>query len=109
MNKHTPGPWNCYIPEIGNEKDTNDVGNFYWSIHPDLFHSDVNYLHVTGWMSEANARLIAAAPDLLEVVKSLLECGDFFTSAIEAKNHSVDFEELEVFARAVVSKATGEV
>lgn len=59
MSKHTPGPWEALPPcgpgnyAIVSEK-VNESGNFYVAYIPDD--------HPT---AEVNARLIAAAPDLL--------------------------------------------
>lgn len=57
--KHTPGPWRtngCYI-----SSNYGEVGHAYWvSSMPD-------------GMSEANARLIAAAPELLEALQAIID------------------------------------
>ena len=58
MSKHTPGPWEADGTEV--------IGQIEWT-----------YEIATAWSNaeisvddaEANARLIAAAPDLLEVVE----------------------------------------
>ncbi len=66
MNKHTPGPWGC----------TTRKGSWDWVVYRDsnieicqLFHDGTD-MNETG---EANARLIAAAPDMLLALKALLE------------------------------------
>ncbi len=78
MSKHTKGPWRAvgstvYFP--------NSLGGFCIQSCPD---------------SQENARLIAAAPELLEIVIDLLDAfgeGD---------------SEIENDARAIIAKATGE-
>ena len=59
MSKHTPGPW-C-------------IGNFDWCIETEMDEAvaqvEVNELH--NW--KANARLIAAAPDLLAALKAITD------------------------------------
>lgn len=61
MSKHTSGPW-----------DAVDQGHVWKNLqliavaHP-------------GRDAEANARLIAAAPDLLEVLKELEECAGYWS------------------------------
>ena len=85
MSKHTPGPWffnfeagRYVISHQGNfgpHKALAITGGFY----PDL---------------EANARLIAAAPELLEALQMLLE----FPNTGPATSA----------ARAAIAKATGE-
>ena len=66
---HTPGPWNCEIPDIGDQQSEDERGNKYWEVTPIPQRFENNeYLCITGWMSEANARLIAAAPELLDAL-----------------------------------------
>lgn len=65
MSNHTKGPWGLRITETGP-----------WSV----FNADGNWIAVTTrkqWKDEdrANARLIAAAPDLLEALEAAVECG----------------------------------
>lgn len=62
---HTPGPWqvNPDIPHlVGN--GTAEVANLYWG---EL---------ISGMEMRANARLIAAAPELLEALKAVIEWDD---------------------------------
>ncbi len=73
MTKHTPGPW-IKIGECVREFDTTDLiarpGHNFSVINPSQ-------------TLEANANLIAAAPDLLEAAKeALAECGDITVSKI---------------------------
>lgn len=60
--KHTPGPWNC--PRIF-YKD----GYFTGQAHKDNGNCPFEVFGETREEAEANARLIAAAPDLLECLK----------------------------------------
>ena len=71
MSKHTPGPWDPhYSPNDG------------WSVwHDPRVHGDKKRGQViicadmrAGAETEANARLIAAAPDMLEACKAALAC-----------------------------------
>lgn len=57
--KHTPGPW---IVELGNQISTHEF-------------QPVGVAHVMrqGGCEEANARLIAAAPDMLEALQAIVE------------------------------------
>ena len=65
--EHTPGPWRVVRPEYTNEHLTRIVprvrqdGSFPF------------YCSLGGENREANARLIAAAPELLEACRELLE------------------------------------
>jgi hypothetical protein len=73
--KHTPGPWREFAPEIDGIVEENyrticggadlepGVPNSQWGYE---------YFDISGYISPANARLIAAAPDLLEALESLL-------------------------------------
>ncbi|MFO1080825.1 MAG: hypothetical protein U1E23_09395 [Reyranellaceae bacterium] len=78
MNKHTPGPWRA-VPisgyrDHGARKPIFSDGYWHISANPDLNpvavvdHADDHY-EPTRREAEANARLIAAAPMLLEALK----------------------------------------
>jgi hypothetical protein len=62
MMAHTPGPWHL---EFGHRQS--EGGMAYWQIHDG---SDAIACNQFCWASnsEANARLIAAAPDLLTLI-----------------------------------------
>ena len=87
MSRHTPGPWGLRRSETGP-----------WAV----FDANGNWAAVTTkkqWPAEdlANARLIAAAPDLLEALIAL-------TSPICSE---VEDAEAHALARAAIAKATG--
>lgn len=86
--RHTPGPWH-HKQLIG----CDDRG---WSVF--YSHSyGTKRIDDKGEMSEANARLIAAAPDMLEALRTIL-------IAYEARaERGINPE----FVRAVIAKATG--
>lgn len=72
MTKHTPGPW--HVVEKAEHKGqgilhiVEEGGDPYWDIATLMTHDEE---------LEANARLIAAAPELLEAAqKALDECVD---------------------------------
>lgn len=70
-NKHTPGPWFIMDREI-DELAVVISGSPFYDGHPDpLYH-----VGVTGENAEADANLIAAAPELLEEVKVALVCAE---------------------------------
>ena len=87
--KHTTGPWNVPFREFTKIKAANGA-------HIATCHKLTNLVNL-----EANSRLIAAAPDLLEALKAL--------------THSLDVEDLlhddqrSSFAAAIaaIAKATG--
>lgn len=89
--KHTPGPWSTEVDrkkalEINIVSGNRPFVATAWPAnHPDK-------------EQEANARLIAAAPDLLKALEELLEVTDF---------HELYGSRTEA-ARAAIAKATGE-
>lgn len=90
--KHTPGPW--VVKPVENEQGGFDIDSEY-GYHIAETIGGLDY------EEEANARLIAAAPDLLEALRELLEaCKD-------AKFASDPFDSMPN-ARTAIAKATGE-
>lgn len=71
MAKHTPGPW-----KVTQISDAFFVDPVHSKDHP--FAGTIRGPQITRAYSEEDARLIAAAPDLLEVVKDLLTNPDAF-------------------------------
>ena len=64
MDKHTPGPWGC--------KDTSYGSHDYMLTKPDGSRLPVNAPSNDHGEQRANARLISAAPELLEACRILL-------------------------------------
>lgn len=99
--KPTRGPWRVGAPPekvCTNYGGGDDVTRNGWG-------KTIVTCKRSSWMSEgeefANARLIAAAPELLEALKELLELTD-------DPNNDADPEESTFsFARSVVAKAEG--
>lgn len=78
---HTPGPWVAY-----------DFGANWWVAAPDADDSGP-MLRVGGLHKEreANARLIAAAPDLLEALEYVMSAhGEQLTDAFEKAKAAID-------------------
>lgn len=89
--QHTPGPWHTAGDQgvqIRSEK-----------------HQIAKVWTMRGNEWKANARLIAAAPDLLEVLKEIVGFWDSIVP-IECVNDCVN--DLHVKARAAIAKATTE-
>lgn len=63
--KHTPGPWTIEIPSNGCDR---------YIIHGKSFEEICATCLDTEHEMQANARLIAAAPELLEACKMALSC-----------------------------------
>lgn len=89
---YTPGPW-----PIDSDKHRQPVG-FYGG--EEGYHAiDVGDCRITGFMGDDNARLIAAAPELLEALKLLLADLNGY-EAWERPCHAVDV------AKSAIAKAS---
>ena len=83
--KHTPGPWTIH-------KD-------YSRANYTVFDADGNYGDTSVETIDANAALIAAAPDLLQALNGMLQ--------LFADTQDMEDYETVQFARAAVYKAVG--
>lgn len=99
MMAHAKGPWSVEAPCDGNEEEgTRAIDQ--WSIRaPGTIGSMLSYQLATlsgrdYVLDEGNARLIAAAPDLLAALEGVLRVADRQTTEFDA-------------ARAAILKATG--
>lgn len=89
MAKHTKGPWKA-----------TRVGAFSYEIITDLPFGHTNYgVIVSEVRSQENARLIAAAPELLDALETLFDITPFPTNAKDA--------EMRMNIRALIAKAKG--
>lgn len=93
--QHTPGPWRVLRPSSGIDY------NWHVTDEMDTFVAHVfGFSHAVDEQSRINARLIAAAPDLLVALQSLVDMdvsyqrGPKVAEAVEG-------------ARAAIAKATG--
>lgn len=64
MSGHAPGPWKAW------QRDA-DKGSNYWLIRTANEKTGLDDT-IRGYCGESNARLIAAAPELLEALKNIL-------------------------------------
>lgn len=102
--KHTPGPWS-YAPAVPGAQRC-----FYIAGNQDANNREVDIGTVEGgyYSCEANARLIAAAPDLLE---ALIDTLDFLErhsnrwDGVNGKHPQV----VVTAARAAIAKAEGKL
>lgn len=88
--KHTPGPWKVYAPEMPGTKATYGIDGPQGQavVYFGITHKDgINLL--------ADARLIAAAPELLDALQVMLD----------AAQHDIT-QECDI-ARAAIAKAIG--
>lgn len=94
MNKHTPGPW----------KWDEGFGAIVAGDGPDMLVTPMWRRETTAWgdeTNEANARLIAASPDLLEACKAALLQQSIHTACLGCD------ESLVAILRAAIAKAEG--
>lgn len=92
--KHTPGPWFAE-PMVG-ETDAIWIGN------ADGYVAQITRedgLEAGDW---ADARLIAAAPDMLAALEAIAEAEEF-----DGDSFVCDFQTLQGIARAAMAKAKG--
>jgi hypothetical protein len=109
MNKHTPGPW-----KVDDREDRDDLyistvkelGRGQWSRFASV---------VRGWPEmedadgTANARLIAAAPDLLDALERMVSAGSAAAaSPLDPQGRLADVMAELKQARAAIKKAKGE-
>lgn len=100
MTQHTPGPWfaefNGTYWEVWSNGDFGRIGDACASSASRPEHGSLE-------LGEANARLMAAAPDLLAACKGLLDAiHDSMTHAAQAAHA----EQIDA-ARAAIAKAEG--
>ena len=94
MSKHTPGPWKV-VPSL-NEIVNADHGLLRYDIRADYTLIGALY------ENEADARLIAAAPDLLEVAQAIV---DALTA--DPSLHGLLLSGISLRAQTAIAKATG--
>jgi len=101
--KHTPGPW---VLDRNADIRTHE-DHWAGSVEGNL----IAYVaHTEDVMGEANAHLIAAAPDLLKVVRLLRGSVEVFARDLAARGHNGSAAILDSdlrCARAVIAKAEG--
>jgi len=102
-NAHTPGPWSLHIvpTSVG---FCFKVGPFPWKDgrqnHACIYADYPGANQITNTELGANARLIAAAPDLLEALQTIV-------NSAEANQAAILYPLIDD-ARAAIAKATGE-
>jgi hypothetical protein len=70
VSEHTPGPWTVKNADhIGDPEEDFSALPPYWFIDAGKGYAEEGF-HIAAFMKESNARLIAAAPELLEACKS---------------------------------------
>ena len=102
MTKHTAGHW-----------EVNESNRCVFSIIGGVYHSICRVSAPTKYAddgtSEANARLIAAAPELLEALKHAENALADYVPTIEKTGAALNYGHHVIkMARAAIAKATGE-
>jgi hypothetical protein len=100
--KHTPGPWPLNLRTV---TDSAGCVTTHAEIGPGW--SEGRYMSVSGCIDEADARLIAAAPELLEALQDLLEDHVRTLGYVYDQDDDPEESALVRFARAAIAKATG--
>jgi hypothetical protein len=91
MADHTPGPWTVKNDPVAPERVVVDMGDGIVAVHP-----------FKDWKSNADrARLIAAAPDLLAALESLV------VEPLRAGQTNWDWYDRHKAAYAAIAKARG--
>lgn len=95
MNQHTKGPWKVWL-------STKTLELTVHTLPSDTKVADITY--ITREQTKANAKLIAAAPELLEALEDAAEW------VSTGKVDGVSFDEIQVIEvlRETIAKAKGE-
>lgn len=99
--KHTPGPWTVFYKQKYDEWHVSvPAFGMRLALFPDGIRTENH---------EADARLIAAAPDLLEALQEAIDCGMVPSSSCSDGGASKYSRQVQVadMIRAAVAKATG--
>ena len=104
MSAHTPGPWGQVDYWRLHDKDAREE---QVRLHPDWRcieggTHDGGFVHISGHFGDANARLIAAAPDLLSIAKQWAAIDG---GAWHVERHAAEKAELLADTRAAIAKA----
>ena len=97
---HSRGPWSYYISEVARR---DKITRPFASVR-NADGADIIYISLFPERVEANARLVAAAPDLLEALRDFVE-NQSFQVAVGGNPSAV--EAMLCRARAAIAKATG--
>lgn len=101
---HTPGPWKV-LEHSWSDTSIVAKGFDHGICSLDINHATEESVEADEALMAANARLIAAAPDLLEALQSIAECCEEDQTA---RDYASRQTEIRGIARAAIAKATGE-
>lgn len=103
MTAFTPGPW--HWSTIDDDQANEDEPYHFIQIEKNSGWRGEDYMSVSGVCSEANARLIAAAPDLLEALQEVMGWISNWNPNFE---HDDEWPETRARVGAAIAKARGE-
>ena len=102
MSKHTPGPWKAGRPDMATIDDNGFESK--WIYAGEKYLANASSMDIPDWNEVmANARLIAAAPDLLQELKHLVA---IINPCLESSIAIPGLATLNA-AKAVIAKAEG--
>ena len=101
MSKHTPGPWRLVEGELYNEHYHAIEGGCGYHDFDDGATSEG--FRLTGYAPEAVARLVVAAPEMLEALATLLGACEF--DCMDDKSNV--YRSAMIDARAAIARAEG--
>lgn len=121
-SKHTPGPWEVaeedgelFVQVVNQPDSCHPMFDRYRIIHGSIGGDPSDDPTPDLGTPEANARLIAAAPELLAVVKKLesfygklWDSADVEGAGFLSPESVIQYDELYAEAARVITKATGE-
>jgi len=117
MNRHTPGPWKV-IERLSDLQSGTDVYVGLPDRRDEIGDYSLEYAetHVArvfdgGYSREANARLIAAAPDMLDIISKLVENNDSLMQYVKIylQSHNRDLGIMIAVANVIQDKKGGNV
>jgi len=107
MNKHTPGPW--HFIDSGPEHQITQLGRFTICSDPHNLGMLRREYVVHGVKTEANARLIAAAPELLRALIGIRAFDGRYADGtkMDAEDFKFNRDAIIKAADAAIAKAEG--
>lgn len=109
MSNHTPGPWHTFRQGTKHFVSQSADEEFRFA-HAVIFETNYHPDNIVAARNEAeaNARLIAAAPDLLAMLVEIVGQENPNRWGYDAAHKALD-DDWRAQARAAIAKATGEV
>lgn len=113
--RHTPGPWHCHF--LGNIEEADDGGGLATGITTasiDEFNKEGDRGDLIAWVphdrnEEANANLIAAAPDMLDVLRLVANSTSSGLRLCNCEGMADGFKCEDCLIWAAIDKAEGRV